>query len=121
MTLPKPVLVEPVKIFPDCVYRTTLSYALFGYGAEQTRKKIRTGELPPPFQSTPTAGFEVWTGQQILDVRAEQQKAAALKLEAARKNPPQQKAAFAAVKDKPRIRKLKLRPPVAKARQRESA
>jgi hypothetical protein len=57
--------VEPIgDIQPDRIYRTTLSSAIFGYGPQATRDKIRNGELPMPFPLSPTSRFEAWTGRQ---------------------------------------------------------
>jgi hypothetical protein len=111
------------KIQPDQSYRTTLSPAIFNLGPQATRDKIKNGELPRPFPLSPSSRFEAWTGQQILDHRARMQvlaeeKAAAER--AAEKQPQPKALAQAAAK----IRKIKLKPPVDKARrqrQRESA
>jgi hypothetical protein len=107
MTQPKPTVVEHVEVHADCVYRTSLSPALFGLGYDQTRRKIISGDLPRPFHPTPTSKFQVWTGQQILDHREEMQKLA--EQNAGRKNP--QPPQLAKVNKRPRkkIKKTKLR------------
>jgi hypothetical protein len=122
MTRRKPIDVEPIEIFPDNVYRTSLSPAIFGLGFDQTRRKIRNGELPTPHRPTPTSKFEVWTGQQIIDHRIERQKIAAEELAAERANPSPQPPQLAAVKDRPRkkTKKVTLRPPGNTRTQRTS-
>ena len=75
--------VEPIgDIQPDRIYRTTLSSAIFGYGPQATRNKIRNGELPMPFPLSPTSRFEAWTGRQIIEHRAQMQALAAEKAKA---------------------------------------
>ena len=102
MTRPKQIIHLTEEIHPDQFYRTILSPALWGIGWQAVQNKVRSGELPPPFGEP--AG---WTGRQILDWRADQQKRAAEKLEARRKAEKQpQPAAF-----KKKIKKIKLRAP----------
>jgi hypothetical protein len=69
-------------IQPDRIYRTTLSSAIFGYGPQATRDKIRSGDLPMPFPLSPTSRFEAWTGRQIIEHRAQMQALAAEKAKA---------------------------------------
>jgi len=69
-------------IQPDRIYRTTLSPAIFGYGPQATRDKIRNGDLPTPFPLSPTSRFEAWTGRQIIEHRAQMQALAAEKAKA---------------------------------------
>ena len=70
----------------DRIYRTTLSSAIFGYGPQATRDKIRNGELPMPFPLSPTSRFEAWTGSQIIEHRAQMQALAAEKAKAVTDN-----------------------------------
>jgi hypothetical protein len=87
------------EIQPDRIYRTTLSPAIFGYGPQATRDKIKSGELPTPFPLSASARFDAWTGKQILDHRARMQALAAEKAEderAAEKKP--QPSALAAAR-----------------------
>jgi hypothetical protein len=104
-------------IKPDQIYRTTLSPAIFGLGPQATVDKVKSGELPPSFPLSASSRFRAWTGQQILDHRANMMKAVAEeKALAAAKDRQPQPAGLAAAQKK--IKKQKLRPP---ARQRESA
>jgi len=100
VTRPKQVIHLTEEIHPDQFYRTILSPALWGIGWQAVQNKVRAGELPPPFGDP--AG---WTGRQILEHRADQQKQAAVKLEARRKAEKQPQPA--ALKKK--IKKIKLR------------
>jgi hypothetical protein len=118
MTRRVPADIEKIEIFPDNVYRTTLGYPLIGLGPDQVRKGILDRTLPTPHRPTPNSKYEVWTGQQILDYRAERQRIAAQELEAERKNPTPQPPQLAKVNDRPRPRKVKLRT-AAKLRERE--
>jgi hypothetical protein len=116
MTKRKASAEEIGEIWPDRLYRVNLSPAIFGYGPQATREKIRNGELPVPFPLSLTSRFEAWTGEQILDHRATMRVFAVEKAEAARaaeKQPQPKHLAQAATK----IRKTKLRPPL---RQRKS-
>lgn len=109
-------------IKPDQIYRTTLSPAIFGLGPQATVDKVKSGELPPSFPLSASSRFRAWTGQQILDHRAEMQKLAteeaARAAAVAKDQPPNSQPAGLAAAQK--IKKQKLRPP-AKQRQRESA
>jgi hypothetical protein len=122
MTRPKPTEVEHIEVHADCVYRTSLSPALFGLGYDQTRRKILNGELPPPHRPTPTSKYQVWTGRQIIDHREKMQAIAAKKLQADRDKPPSQPPQLAAVKDRPRkkIKKTKLHPGGGKQQRRRA-
>jgi hypothetical protein len=100
MTRPKQAISLTEPINPDQFYRTILAPALWGIGWQAVQNKIRSGELPPPFGNP--AG---WTGRQILEHRADQQRQAAEKLQARRNAEKQpQPAAF-----KKKIKKIKLR------------
>ena len=86
------------EIQSDRIYRTTLSPAIFGYGPQATRDKIRNGELPMPFPLSPTSRFEAWTGAQILEHRARMRALAEAKAKAiaeANKLPRSQPSALA--------------------------
>jgi hypothetical protein len=109
MTSRKPAEITPITIYPDAVYRTTLSPAIFGLGPDQTRVKIRNRELPQPFRPTPTSRTEVWTGQQIIEHREKMKALAAEEMAAEHKNPTPQPPWL--TKAKPPVRKVKLRPP----------
>ena len=84
MTKPKNISDQIGEILPDQIYRVSLSPAIFGYGSESTKAKIRSGELPPPFPLSPSSRFEAWTGRQILDHRARMSTLAAQRIEAER-------------------------------------
>jgi hypothetical protein len=106
----KKVSVELIgEILPDQIYRTTLSPAIFGYGKQRTDDLVRTGELPTPFPLSPSSRFKAWTGEQIIAHRARMREIAAAQLKAERPPQPQPLAL------QPKIKKLKLRPPTAKA------
>jgi hypothetical protein len=113
---------EPIgTIQPDQIYRTTLSQQIFGYGPQATRDKIRNGELPLPHPLSSSARTEAWTGQQILDHRANMKLLAEEKAKAelaadGTKKPQLQPPQLAAAQ---KIKKVKLRPPAK--RQRETA
>jgi len=117
VTRPKKEIEEltPIgKIDPDRVYRTNLSPQLFGYGPQRTRDLIKLRQLPPPFPLNAESTALAWTGRQILDYRAQMQKLAAEKLEAAIAAPKQEQPKALVGK----VKKVKLRPPSATARQR---
>jgi hypothetical protein len=123
MTRPKVNTVLVGNIEPDQIYRTTLYESLFGYGEQATNDKIKSGELPMPFPLSEGGRARAWTGRQILEHRARMQELAAEKAEAdraaAKKRAPSPQPAALAANQK--TRKIKLRPPVAKQRERQSA
>jgi hypothetical protein len=114
VTRPKSSITFTGEIQPDQFYRTVLAPALFGIGWQSTKNKIRSGDLPAPFGSP-----EGWTGRQILDWRAEQQRLAAEKL-AARRSAEKQSQPKNFIGAKQKTRKRKLQSPV-KSRQRQRA
>ena len=92
----------------------------FGYQPSAQETLIEAGELPLPFPLSANGRAQAWLGGQIIDHIARMRQLAAERAEAKRAivkgpQPPQ----FAAAAQK--IKKTKLRPPVAKQRQRESA
>ena len=87
-----------------------------GKSVKSAMHKEKRGELPKSFPLSPSSRYRAWTGQQVLDHRAKMQVLAAEQAVAEKRPQPPQ---FAAAKQK--IKKQKLHPPVAKARQRESA
>ena len=95
------------EILLDRIYRTTLAAMIFGYAPQRARDLEKSGQLPPSFPLSPSSKFRAWTGQQILDHRAEMRKLAEQKAKAERERSPQPQPAAL----QPKIKKLKLRPP----------
>jgi hypothetical protein len=94
-------------ILPDAIYRTSLAPTIFGYGPQRARDLEKSGQLPPSFPLSPKSKYRAWTGQQILDHRADMRKQAEETAKAVRDRPKQEQPKAL----QPKIKKLKLRKP----------
>jgi predicted DNA-binding transcriptional regulator AlpA len=106
MTIKKGVeTIDDIK--PDHLYRVSRAAEIFGYGPQSIRDKIKSGELPQPFPLSASSRFEAWLGQDILDHRAHMRVLAAKRLQQPAPSQPEQ--------FKPKVKKVKLRPPGSRA------
>jgi len=95
----------------DQIYRTNLAPTIFGYGVERARTLEKSGQLPPSFPLSASSKYRAWTGQQILDHRADMRELAEANAKALRERSPQAQPAAL----QPKIKKQKLRPPNPKS------
>jgi hypothetical protein len=102
------------EILPDRIYRTSLAEMVFGYAPQRARDLEKCGQLPPSFPLSPSSKFRAWTGQQILDHRAQMRKLAEANAKVERERPAQPQPQPLALQ--PKIKKQKLRPPHKSAR-----
>jgi ParB-like nuclease family protein len=91
------------EIQPDQVYRVDQSSAIFGYGPQSIRNKIKNGQLPQPAPLSASSRFLCWTGQQVLDHRAQMRELAEQRAKADRDRPVQPQPLAL----QPKIKKLK--------------